>query len=68
MNYTIQFTLEHLGWGGPSPTIFKLLIMDSLKFIETMSVAVFRIKKGVERLDMKLNSNIGKYFLCMVVK
>ena len=29
--------------------------MDSLKFIETMSVADFKTKMGVERIDVKQN-------------
>ena len=34
--------------------------MDSLKFIETMSVADFKAKMGVERIDVKQNPNTGK--------
>ena len=40
--------------------------MDSLKFIETMSVADFKTKMGVERIDVKQNPNTGK--CCMAVK
>ena len=36
--------------------------MDSLKFIETMSVADFKTKMGVERIDVKQNPNTGKCF------
>ena len=39
--------------------------MDSLKFIETMSVADFKAKMGVEKIDvkqMKQNLNTGKCF------
>ena len=42
--------------------------MDSLKFIETMSVADFKTKMGVERIDVKQNPHTGKCFLCMAVK
>ena len=36
--------------------------MDSLKFIETMSVADFKTKMGVERIDVKQNPHTGKCF------
>ena len=36
--------------------------MDSLKFIETMSVADFKAKMGVEKIDVKQNLNTGKCF------
>ena len=40
--------------------------MDSLKFIETMSVADFKTKMEVERIDVKQNPHTGK--CCMAVK
>lgn len=36
--------------------------MDSLKFIETMSVADFKTKMEVERIDVKQNPHTGKCF------
>ena len=42
--------------------------MDSLKFIETMSVADFKAKMGVEKIDVKQNPNTGKCSLYMAVK
>ena len=36
--------------------------MDNLKFIETMSVADFKTKMGVDRIDVKQNPNTGKCF------
>ena len=33
--------------------------MDNLKFIETMSVADFKTKMGVDRIDVKQNPNTG---------
>ena len=36
--------------------------MEGLKFIETMSVADFKTKMGVERIDVKQNPNTGKCF------
>ena len=36
--------------------------MDSLKFIETMSVADFKAKMGVEKIDVKQNPNTVKCF------
>ena len=36
--------------------------MDSLKFIETMSIAEFKTKMGVGRIDVKQNPNTGKCF------
>ena len=36
--------------------------MDSLKFIETMSVADFKAKMGVGKIDVKQNPNTGKCF------
>ena len=36
--------------------------MDSLKFIETMSVADFKTKLGVGRIDVKQNPNTGNCF------
>lgn len=42
--------------------------MDSLKFIETMSVADFKTKMEVERIDVKQNPHTGNVSLCMAVK
>ena len=36
--------------------------MEGLKFIETMSVADFKTKMGVGRIDVKQNPNTGKCF------
>lgn len=36
--------------------------MDNLKFIETMSVAEFKVKKGVEKIEVKQNPQTGKCF------
>lgn len=36
--------------------------MENLKFIETMSVAEFKAKKGVEKIDVKQNPHTGKCF------
>lgn len=38
--------------------------MDSLKFIETMSVADFKTKMGVERIDVKQNPTRGRDKFC----
>ena len=36
--------------------------MESLKFLETMSVAEFKAQKGVEKIDVKQNPQTGKCF------
>ena len=36
--------------------------MEGLKFIETMSVAEFKAKAGVEKIDVKQNPKTGKCF------
>ena len=42
--------------------------MDSLKFIETMSVTDFKAKMGVKKIDVKQNPNTGNASLYMAVK
>lgn len=37
--------------------------MERLKFIETMSIADFKAKKGVERIEVKQNPQSGKCFI-----
>ena len=63
MNYTILIPSPSLRVGiVPSRNNQNHRFMDSLKFIETMSVADFKIKMGVERIDVKQNPNTGKCF------
>ena len=37
--------------------------MERLKFIETMSIADFKAKKGVERIEVNQNPQSGKCFI-----
>ena len=63
MNYTILIPSPSLRVGMvPSRNNQNHRFMDSLKFIETMSVADFKIKMGVERIDVKQNPHTGKCF------